>query len=56
MKSIRLLMNKEKTYSEVLLKEENLNTYLVSHDLISTITDGRIEEIIKEENISYLNE
>ena len=39
---------------EVLLKEENLNTYLVSHGWTHPLLEKI--EIIKEENISYLNE
>ena len=39
---------------EVLLKEPNLNTYLVSHGWTHPLLEKI--EIIKEENISYLNE
>ena len=39
---------------EVLLKEDNLNTYLVSHGWTHPLLEKI--EIIKEENISYLNE
>lgn len=39
---------------EVLLKEANLNTYLVSHGWTHPLLEKI--EIIKEENISYLNE
>ena len=54
MKSIRLSMNKEKKSSGSSTKRGNLNTYLVSHGWTHPLLEKI--EIIKEENISYLNE
>ena len=45
-------VGKEKVV-EVLLKEENLNTYMVSHGWTHPLLDKI--EIIKEENISTLD-